>query len=312
MYLVKPPEVTVIVPVYNGAAHLGETLAALLSQSFTNFELLVIDDGSSDASGAIARSFKDDRIRLICGENGGLCHALNRGIAEARAPYIARNDQDDISCPQRLERQLKVMNDQSGAIGMFAYYTKFGIKHRWSNSDKFRMAAGRVREYEPLKDGSLLASTMFVRTEALRAIHGFRQSYYPVDDWDLQCRLAQAGKVLVLQEPLVAYRFQRSANTYRVFAEMQEKTRWTEDSYRRRLREIPELTFEEFMTTQAQNGWSRMARRRVDAAKLQMRVAGQEYLDGRYLTAAVHLSSAVALNPVDTARRVWRLMGGSV
>jgi len=307
----RSPRVTIVVPVYNGAVYLGETLESLLTQSFTDFELLVINDGSTDASGDIVRSFKDDRIRMIVQENGGLCHALNRGIEEAKGSYIARNDQDDVSFPHRLERELKVMEDHPDAIGLFSYNTKFGSKHRWSNADKLTMVVGEIREYEPLKDGSLLGSTMFVRREALQSIHGFRQSYYPVDDWDLECRLAQAGKVLVLQEPLVAYRFQTSANTYRVFAEMQEKTRWTEDSYHRRVQGVPELTFDQFMMTQPQNGWSRLARRRIDTAKLQMRIAGQDYLDGQYLAAGLHLSAAVMLNPADMAGRLWRLLGGS-
>jgi glycosyltransferase involved in cell wall biosynthesis len=307
----KSPSVSIVVPVYNGAAYLGETLDSLLAQSFGDFELLVIDDGSTDASSEVVRSRKDERIRLIRKENGGLCHALNRGIEEARAPYIARNDQDDISFPHRLERQMQVMKEHSEAMGMFAYNTKFGARHRWSNSDKLTMASGRVREYAPIEDGSLLGSTMFVRTEALRAIHGFRQSYYPVDDWDLECRLAQEGTLLVLQEPLVAYRFQTSANTYRVFAEMQEKTRWTEDSYRRRLRGVPELTFDQFIETQPKDRWSRLARRRIDTAKLQMRTAGQEYLDGRYFSAATHLSVAFVLDPADMARRVGHLLSRS-
>ncbi len=304
----KSPNITIVVPVYNGAAYLGETLDSLLAQSFSDFELLVIDDGSTDASGDVVRSRKDGRIRLIRKENGGLCDALNRGIGEAKAPYIVRNDQDDISFPHRLQRQMQVMNDHPEAIGLFAYNTKFGSKHRWSNLDKLTMVEGEIREYEPLKDGSLLGSTMFVRTEALRSVHGFRQSYYPVDDWDLECRLAEAGKVLVLQEPLVSYRFQTSANTYRVFAEMQEKTRWTEDSYHRRLQGIPELTFDQFMMTQPKDGWSRLGRRRIDSSKLQMRIAGQDYLDGHYFAAAAHLSAALALNPADMAERVRRLL----
>ena len=130
------PEITIIVPVYNGSIYLSETLNSLLSQTFANFELLVIDDGSTDASSEIVRSFKDDRIRLIRKENSGLCHTLNRGIAEARTSYIARNDQDDISFPQRLECQLKVMNDHPEAIALLAYNTKFGGKRHWSNADK--------------------------------------------------------------------------------------------------------------------------------------------------------------------------------
>ena len=104
--MMKSPEVTIVIPVYNGARYLGETIHSFLSQSFKNFELLAIDDGSTDASSDIVRSFKGDRVRLIRQKNSGLVYTLNRGIEEARAPYIARSDQDDISFPDRLERQI--------------------------------------------------------------------------------------------------------------------------------------------------------------------------------------------------------------
>jgi glycosyltransferase involved in cell wall biosynthesis len=302
----KRPEVTVIVPIYNGAAYLAETLDSLLSQTFTNFELLAIDDGSTDDSIDIVRSIKDERVRLIQKANGGLCEALNLGIAEAKAPFIARCDQDDISLPERLERQLQVMTDHPDALGLFAYSTKFGNKNRWSNADKMVMAPAILKEYEPMKDGCLLCSTMFVRTAALRSIGGFRQSYYPSDDWDLECRLAQAGRVLILREPLIAYRFQTSANTYRMFTQMWEKARWTRDSYCRRSHSLPELTFDQFMLSQPNDPWSRWGRYRSDSAKLHLRTAGQRYLDGHYLAAAGHLSASVLLNPSQIAWRIWR------
>jgi glycosyltransferase involved in cell wall biosynthesis len=307
----KCPEVTVIVPIYNGSAYLSETINSLLSQSFSGFELLAIDDGSTDDSSNIVRSFKDERIRLIQKSNGGLCEALNLGIAEARAPYIARSDQDDISFPERLERQLQVMADHPEALGLFTYSTKFGSKHRWSNADKMAMTPGELKEYEPLKDGCMLCSTMFVRTAALRSIGGFRQAYYPADDWDLECRLAQAGKVLILREPLIAYRFQTSANTYRMFADMREKARWTKDSYRRRLQSIPELTFDQFRLAQPNDLWSRWGRYCRDSSKLHMRTAGQRYLDGRYLSGAGHLFAAVLLDPADIVGRVRHYLAHS-
>ncbi len=300
------PAITIIVPIYNGSAYLADTLNSLLSQTFENFELLAIDDGSTDDSGNIVRSFKDERVRLIQTANGGLCTALNQGIAEARAPYIARSDQDDISVPSRLERQLQVMQDHPDAIGLFAYSTKFGGKHRWSNADKQVMATGELKEYEPMRDGCLLGSTMFVRTAALISIGGFRQEYYPVDDWDLEFRLAQAGKVLVMREPLIAYRFQTGANTYRVFAEMREKTRWARDSYWRRLQSMSELSLEEFKISQPQDIWSRLERYRKDSSKLRMRIAGQRFLDGRYVAATGHLFVAVVLNPAEIVGRVER------
>jgi len=302
----KCPEVTIIVPIYNGSAFLSETLDSLLSQTFRDFELLAIDDGSTDASGDIVRSFKDGRVRLIEKDNGGLCTALNLGIREARAPYIARSDHDDISFPWRLERQIQVMADHPEARGLFAYSTKFGSKHRWSNADKTVMAPGKLKDYEPMEDGCLLCSTMFVRTAALRSIGGFRQPYYPADDWDLECRLAEKGKVLISREPLIAYRFQTGANTYRLFAHMREKGRWTKDSHLRRLQSIPELSFDEFRLSRPNDIWSRWSRHCKDSSKLHMRTAGQRYLDGRYLAGAGHLLAAVLLYPPDFISRVWR------
>jgi len=302
----KLPEVTIIVPIYNGSVYLAETLDSLLSQTFRDFELLAIDDGSTDASSDIVRSIKDDRVRLIQKANGGLCEALNLGITEAKASYIARCDQDDISFPERLERQLRVMEDHPEALGLFAYSTKFGGKHRWSNVDKMVMAPGELKEYEPMKDGCLLCSTMFIRTGALRSIGGFRQAYYPSDDWDMECRLAEKGKVLILREPLIAYRFQTGANTYRLFAHMREKGRWTKDSHRRRLQSIPELSFEEFRLSQPKDLWSRWGRHCKDTSMLHMRTAGQRYLDGMYLAASGHLFAAVLLYPPDFILRVWR------
>ena len=302
----KSPEITVIVPIYNGAAYLTETLQSILSQTFTEYELLVIDDGSTDNSVDIVRTLKDERIRLIQKNNTGLCHTMNLGIAEAKAPYIARSDQDDVSFPNRLERQLRVMEDNPDALGVFSYVTKLGSKRTWSNTDKYVMAPGKLKEYQPIEDGSMLCSTMFIRTAALRSIGGFRQVYYPVDDWDMECRLAQAGKVLVMCEPLIAYRFQANSNTYRVYAEMRNKTRWTKDSYRRRLQSIPELTFDQFMLSQPKDIWSRLNRFRKDSSKLHMRTAGNRYLDGHYLAAVGHLLTGVILNPADLARRIRR------
>jgi glycosyltransferase involved in cell wall biosynthesis len=302
----KHPEVTIIVPIYNGSSYLQETLTSLLSQTFKNFELLAIDDGSTDVSGDIVRAFTDERVRLIQTKNGGLCHALNLGIAEAKAPCIARCDQDDISLPERLERQLQVIKDNPEAVAVFAHSAKFGRKHYWSNKDKLVMAKGQLKEYDPVKDGCVLCSTMLARTAVLRSIGGFRQPYYPADDLDLECRLSEAGKVLILQEPLVAYRFQTGASTYRVFADMREKSHWTMDSYRRRLHSLPELPLEQFRLAQSNDFWSRTGRRCRDSSKLHMRIAGQRFLDGLYLSAAGHLVRAVLADPSDSAKRIKR------
>jgi glycosyltransferase involved in cell wall biosynthesis len=300
------PRVTILVPVYNGASHLAETLNSLLVQTYRDFELLIIDDGSTDTSALILNSFQDPRIRIIQKKNGGLCSALNRGIEEARGEYIARNDQDDLSLPHRLAREMVVADLYPEALGMFSYNTKIGEKHKWSNSDKLTMS-NQIKVCDPIKDGCLLGSTMLARTSALRELEGFRQAYYPVDDWDLEFRLSERGKVLVVCEPLVTYRFHRGASTYRTFAEMQQKKYWTEDSHSRRVQGLPELTFEEFLAQMPQSLRSRIQRHRIGSSKLLTRRAGQHLLDGHYLKAVASLTAATFLNPIDILRRIKRM-----
>lgn len=298
-----------VVPVYNGAAHLAETIDSLLTQTFTDFEILLVDDGSTDNSVAILERYTDPRIRIIRKESrSGLCDTVNRGIAEAKAPFVARNDQDDLSRPERLARELAAMQQQPDALALFCFYSKVASRHEWSNSDKLRMVPGQVRPYSPESDGCLLSSTMLARTDALRAIGGFRQEYYPTDDWDIQLRLLERGKVLILQEPLVVYRFHSGASTYQTFFRMQQTSRWAFDSHRRRLRHEPELSFDDYLRTQDSGAWARFRRSRFAFAKLHMRLAGQHYLDGSYLRGAGHLLLAFLLHPPDLFERIGRLL----
>jgi hypothetical protein len=108
-----------------------------------------------------------------------------------------------------------------------------------------------------------------------------------------------------MREPLVAYRFHAASNTYQVFADMRQKMSWTRDSYHRRSQNLEELTFDQFLAAQPQ----RMVRNRIDTAKLQMRIAGQHYLDGRYFRSAGHLLAALTLDPKEIVERVMQAAG---
>lgn len=119
------PRVTVLMPVYNAAPFLPEAIRSILDQTFTDFEFLIIDDGSSDESVAIIGAYKDSRIRLVCnGANLGLVATLNLGLEIARGEYIARMDADDISLPERLERQVHFM-DENPKVGVCGCWVKF-------------------------------------------------------------------------------------------------------------------------------------------------------------------------------------------
>lgn len=103
--------ISVILPVYNGEKYLKESIESILNQTYTNFEFIIINDGSKDSSLEIIKEYEkeDERIVAVSRENKGLIATLNEGIEKAKGKYIARMDQDDISLPQRLETQLKYM-----------------------------------------------------------------------------------------------------------------------------------------------------------------------------------------------------------
>jgi glycosyltransferase involved in cell wall biosynthesis len=101
----KMPLITVVMPVYNGEAFVGKSVDSILSQSLGDFEFVIVDDGSTDRTGEILRSYVDPRVRVLKQEHAGLISSLNRAISLASGQYIARMDADDVSLPRRLELQ---------------------------------------------------------------------------------------------------------------------------------------------------------------------------------------------------------------
>ena len=118
------PKVTVLMPVYNGGKYIREAIKSILSQSFTDFEFLIIDDGSTDNSVGIVQSFSDNRIRLIKNNcNIGIAESLNKGIESSKGEYIVRMDADDISFPDRIKKQVAFM-DANPEVGVSGTWIK--------------------------------------------------------------------------------------------------------------------------------------------------------------------------------------------
>ena len=124
----KRPSISVIIPVYNGVLFLEETVHSILNQSHRDFELLLINDGSTDDSLDMLHRFSDPRIRIVDQENMGLVGTLNKGFQMATADIVARLDQDDISEPHRLAHQLKQMHyHQVGNMLAYVYHAPYNM-----------------------------------------------------------------------------------------------------------------------------------------------------------------------------------------
>ena len=222
----QSPAISVILPVYNAEAYVREAVESILAQSFTDFECIIINDGSNDGSGAILRELaaRDARIVLIERPNGGLVSALNEGIERARADFIARMDADDVAMPERfaLQHACMVQEPELAVLGSF-----FNIIER---NSKF------VRLYKflpliPTKAARFVEHrcpvhhpTIMMRRDAVLKAGGYRKAFSHAEDYDLWLRMSELGYGFAnLPQPLLNYRV-HGDNVSAVYRAAQERS----------------------------------------------------------------------------------------
>lgn len=196
--------------VYNGQRFLAPAIESILEQTFSDFELLILDDGSRDGTRAIIKSFaaRDSRIRPILRENRGLVASLNQLIEEARAPIIARMDADDICMPERFARQ----------IAFLAGHPDHGVVGCWSedideNGNSYSVVAP---EHPDTHEGFLAAiesgsplmchPAVMYRRDLVRSVGGYHAAFRHCEDLDLWLRLAGVTKLCSIPERMIRYR----------------------------------------------------------------------------------------------------------
>jgi glycosyltransferase involved in cell wall biosynthesis len=180
------PIVSVVMSVYNARAHVREAVESILRQTYDDFELVVIDDGSTDGSGELVSKFTDERIRLVRQSNCGLAAALNHGIMLARGRYIARMDADDVSDLDRLLRQVDLLNVRPDVAIVGTSFEV--IDERGNHLETF----WALPHDEDIRRQLLVRNpfghgTVMIRKEALLAVGGYR--LVAIEDYDLWIRV---------------------------------------------------------------------------------------------------------------------------
>ena len=202
------PQVSIVMPIYNGQNYLVDAVASLVEQTFADWELICVDDGSTDRSAEIVDwlASQEDRIRVLHQENTGIVGALNHGCTVAQAPLICRMDCDDIALPDRIAKQYEFLQRNPDVLVV-------GSSILEMDSDGEPLAISRL----PLKHAGIEANllsrrtghfhptTMF-RAEAFRDVGGYRRQYQWVEDHDLWLRMARVGKLANLSDCLLCYR----------------------------------------------------------------------------------------------------------
>lgn len=205
------PKISVVMPVYNAEKYLREAIDSILSQTYTDFEFIIIDDGSTDSSPEIVRTYDDARIRFFQNEhNMGVAATLNRGLDLATGEYIARMDSDDISLPERFVKQMEYMDKHPECAVVGTDMEIFGAK---------RYQFIHSTAPEQLKVDLLFASALGHPTVMMRSsvvgkdgLH-YDNSYNGIEDYELWVRVAAQHELGNLDSILLRYRMHSSQVT---------------------------------------------------------------------------------------------------
>ena len=203
------PHVTVLMAVYNNERFLREAVDSILSQTFTDFEFLIINDGSTDRSREIILTYNDPRIRLVDNaENIGLTKSLNKGLALARGELIARLDADDISHYSRLEKQVRFMSDNTdiALVGTQARIIDIDGKVLRAIAD-IRMQSAIAINWGLIFGNPFIHSSVLIRRRVIwELLGGYDETYRYNQDFELWSRLLADFRATNIPEPLIDYR----------------------------------------------------------------------------------------------------------
>lgn len=208
---VQKPRVSVIMSVYNGTQYLCDAVQSILDQTYGDFEFLIIDDASTDSSLDILRKFNDPRIRIIVNKkNIGLTKSLNVGIAQARGKYIARMDADDISQPNRFEKQVYYLDTypEIAVVGTCAEMIDDNSKSIGLLSYRAEPTMIDLQESNQVIHGSIMA-----RKDVLESMGGYPSHYKMCQDYALFLKIVQKYTIHNLQEILYRIRIHASSVT---------------------------------------------------------------------------------------------------
>lgn len=241
------PTLSVLLPIHDTAPYLRQALDSLLAQTFADFEIIAVNDGSSDDSGAILDEYArtEPRLRVVHQKNSGIVVALNRALGEARAEILARMDGDDVALPLRFERQLDYLKQHPHCVLLGT--AALVVDEDGDPVSPMPIGFGHAEIDRLLLEGrgsTILHPTAMLRRAAVLEAGGYQRGLEGAEDLDLYLRLAELGEVANLSETLLHFRKRASsvtANTTRYGAWQLQQTITARARQRRRLppQELP-------------------------------------------------------------------------
>ncbi|HYI14557.1 MAG TPA: glycosyltransferase [Thermomicrobiales bacterium] len=305
----EPLWMTVLMPVYNGERYIREAIDSILVQTHPHFEFLIINDGSTDSTPAILDDYaaRDPRVRVIHQANIDQPATLNRGLLEARHDWVAIIDHDDISRPQRLERQALTLAQNPGVrvVGTYGVEitsegTEFGLIAFGPTSVSDYHTRRRRNEWM-----SFIHASVVVHRPTILALGGYRASFGSAADSDLWSRVADDHPVIVVPEYLVEYRVHLGSMSFKRFFEQQRVVRLIRACQGARRSGQPEPTLAEMTVNERGPLYlGQLNNRRFDSMMYCLRRRRLFRFEGKAVPAATYFILASALDPIRAARRI--------
>jgi glycosyltransferase involved in cell wall biosynthesis len=201
------PTISVLIPVYNAEGFIASAVQSILDQTFGDFELIIINDGSTDRSAAILAELKDPRIKLISRPNTGYVIALNEALALARGEFIARMDADDLSLPTRFEKQIAYLRDNPDCVLLGTNVAQMDVASCVIGPmSDIAFGHDQINHALLRRGWPIVHPSVMIRADAMRKVGGYVVEYCPNEDHDLFLKLGEVGRLENLPEILVQYR----------------------------------------------------------------------------------------------------------
>jgi len=196
--------VSIIIPVYNSEQYITECIDSVLNQSYQNFEIIVVDDGSTDDTSSIITQYNNDKITLYHQQNSGSGAARNHGVKKASGAWIAFIDADDIWLPDKLHKQLTNCSDKAWSHTDLYFHGDIYPRHT-KTTELTSKYSGHILEHL-LVENSIGTSSVIINKKVFEELGGFNTDLRALQDWDLWLRVAKKYEICYVNEPLVYYR----------------------------------------------------------------------------------------------------------
>jgi glycosyltransferase involved in cell wall biosynthesis len=211
------PQISVIIPVFNGEQTIRETIHSVLTQTFDDFELIIIDDGSQDSTLTIINSIQDARIKVFSYSNAGQPASRNRGIKKAIGNYISFIDADDLWTPDKLEAQLKALQENPQAAVAYSWTEWIDELGQPLGRGSYITENGDVFAKLILNDFIANGSNPLIESSAIASVGEFDESLTNAHDWDMWLRLAAQYPFVAVPSPQILYRKSASSMSANVW-----------------------------------------------------------------------------------------------